>query len=133
MDQGPRGTRVIIDTLGGTIEVPDRIERCKGRKRNQPDGVIAPATNSGSVAAAQTSRSGKRSHCHIDLGLAILCTKEYSLPIGVGRTVDEIAAFCGCSRQRIDQIYQRALRRLRNKVRFNRDPVLKEIIATLLK
>jgi DNA-directed RNA polymerase sigma subunit (sigma70/sigma32) len=46
----------------------------------------------------------------IDLGLAISSLHSHH---GVPKTCDEIAAYCGCSWQRISQIEQKALRKLR--------------------
>jgi hypothetical protein len=64
----------------------------------------------------------------IDLGLAIAATH---VTRGVGLTQREIAAYCGCSQQRIFQIEQRALRKLRNRLRFVKDPTLRELMETL--
>jgi hypothetical protein len=58
-------------------------------------------------------------NANIDLGLAILAST--SEPPHTSRT---IAAYCGCSRQRIQQIEQKALRKLR--AAFYRDRILKE-------
>ena len=58
-------------------------------------------------------------NAHIDLGLAILAST--SEPPHTART---IAAYCGCSRQRIQQIEQKALRKLR--AALYRDRILKE-------
>ena len=58
----------------------------------------------------------------IDIGLAISAT--HSIP-GVPRSAADIAAYCGCSRQRIQQIEERALRKLR------RNPDIKEWVDHL--
>src|SRR5262249_26764788 len=58
-------------------------------------------------------------NANIDLGLAILAST--SEPPHSART---IAAYCGCSRQRIQQIEQKALRKLRETL--FRDRILKE-------
>ena len=58
-------------------------------------------------------------NANIDLGLAILAST--SQPPHTSRT---IAAYCGCSRQRIQQIEQKALRKLR--AALYRDRILKE-------
>jgi hypothetical protein len=50
-----------------------------------------------------------------DLGLAI---SGATLQPGKTRTSVEIAAFCGCSKQNIQQIEKRALRKLRNRILF---------------
>ena len=49
----------------------------------------------------------------IDLGLAISALHSQK---GVPRTADDIAEYCGCSRQRIEQIEKRALRKIRYKL-----------------
>ncbi len=51
----------------------------------------------------------KNQHWNPDLGLAILAAT--SVP---PHSCDEIAAYMGVSRQRVDQITQRALRKLRH-------------------
>ncbi len=50
----------------------------------------------------------------IDLGLAVLSASE--LFRGVPLSAEVIAAACSCSRERIRQIEQRALRKLRNRL-----------------
>ncbi len=57
----------------------------------------------------------------IDLGLAI--SAHHSV-LGVPRTSDSIAAYCECSRQRIEQIEKRAMRKCR--VYLYRHPELGE-------
>ncbi len=65
----------------------------------------------------------------IDLGLAI--SGLYARK-GVPMTHDEIAAYCGCSWQRIWQIEQRGLRKLRNRLHFHKsDPEVRELIESL--
>ncbi len=49
----------------------------------------------------------------IDLGLEI---SRRHCKFGVPKTAAEIAAYCGISRQRIDQIEKRALRKIRIKL-----------------
>ena len=58
-------------------------------------------------------------NANIDLGLAILAST--SEPPHTAKT---IAAYCGCSRQRIQQIEQKALRKLR--ATLYRDRILSE-------
>jgi hypothetical protein len=53
----------------------------------------------------------------IDLGLAILSSVEHRLPEGARRSQDEIAAYCECSKTRIQQIEERALRKMRMGLR----------------
>lgn len=65
----------------------------------------------------------------IDIGLAILATKR--LPRS-GRSRTEIAAYCGCSRERIRQIEERALRRLRVRCIFLKDERLRQAGEELL-
>jgi transcriptional regulator len=59
---------------------------------------------------------GKRTPgSHVDLGLAILGVLNFQHnPL----TQVDIAAWCGCSRQLIEQIEKKALRKIRNRLRF---------------
>ena len=50
-----------------------------------------------------------------DLGLAI---SGALLAPGQTRSINELAAFCGCSKQNIQQIEKRALRKLRHRIFF---------------
>jgi len=59
-------------------------------------------------------RGKRNSDCHIDLGLSIL--SAIAVP-GVSYTYDEIAAFCGCSWQAIQHIEEKALRKIRIRLR----------------
>ena len=52
---------------------------------------------------------------NIDLGLAILSVLANP---GEPLTLDDIAAWCGCSRQAIENIERRALKKLRNALFF---------------
>jgi hypothetical protein len=61
----------------------------------------------------------------IDLGLAILSAKT---PPGVTRSLEEIAAFCNCTRGGIWMLEQAALRKLKRKLYLRRDPVLMELL-----
>ena len=54
-------------------------------------------------------------NANIDLGLAILASTSEP-----PHTYQTIAAYCGCSRQRIQQIEQKALRKLRATLDRNR-------------
>jgi DNA-directed RNA polymerase sigma subunit (sigma70/sigma32) len=56
---------------------------------------------------------------NIDLGLAILASTSEP-----PHTCQTIAAYCGCSRQRIQQIEQKALRKLR--ATLDRDSILRD-------
>jgi DNA-directed RNA polymerase sigma subunit (sigma70/sigma32) len=58
-------------------------------------------------------------NANIDLGLAILASTSEP-----PHTCKTIAAYCGCSRQRIQQIEQKALRKLR--ATLYRDRILSE-------
>ena len=76
----------------------------------------------GAISAQKDSTGMKgrlARNANIDLGLAILAST--SEPPHTSRT---IAAYCGCSRQRIQQIEQKALRKLRAALYRNR--ILKE-------
>ena len=68
-------------------------------------------------------RTGPEKSARIDLGVAIL--HALALP-GVCYTQDEIAAFAGCAPGNIYLIEQRALKKLRNRLRFMKDPILRE-------
>lgn len=63
----------------------------------------------------------------INLGLAVSGLHSQK---GVPRTCDDIASYCGCSRQRIQQIEERALRKLRYKLRIGH-PELRELMESL--
>lgn len=63
----------------------------------------------------------------VDLGIAI---SGALLPPGKTRTITEIAAFAGCSKQNIEQLENRALRKLRMRVLF--DPELKAALEDML-
>ncbi len=67
-------------------------------------------------------RRGK--NCQIDLGLAV---SALSLSYGQTRTPDELAAYCGCTRQQIDNIYQKALRKLYAAHFVRHDPSMQEL------
>src|SRR5262245_63878018 len=68
----------------------------------------------------RTGMKGRLPHnANIDLGLAIL-----ALTSEPPHTAHTIAAYCGCSRQRIQQIEQKALRKLR--AALYRDRILSE-------
>jgi SpoU rRNA methylase family enzyme len=69
---------------------------------------------------------GKRDP-QVDLGLAI---SGATLPPGKTRTITEIAAFCGCSKQNIEQLENKALKKLRHKVLFR--PDLRDALAEFL-
>ena len=61
----------------------------------------------------------------IDLGLAILAATTEP-----PHTADTIAAFCGCTRQNIQKIEQRALRKLRVKF-YCRKSLERDLLAEL--
>lgn len=52
--------------------------------------------------------------CDIDLGLAV---SALSLRYGQTRTYEELAAFCGCSKTAIQCIENKAMRKLRIRLR----------------
>ncbi len=64
----------------------------------------------------------------IDLGLAI---SAHHCTLGAPKTAAEIAAYCGCSRQRLEQIEKKALRKLR--ATLYRDKKLREELETFFK
>jgi hypothetical protein len=61
----------------------------------------------------------------IDLGLAL--AMHHAKP-GVPLTYREIAAWCGCSWQKIWVIEHKALQKLRKKLSMRRDPLLIELV-----
>ena len=66
---------------------------------------------------------------NIDLGLAV---SALNLEPGERRTTRDLAAFCNCTQQAIFHIEQRALRKLRVRFRFHKDPVLREAVEHLI-
>jgi hypothetical protein len=54
---------------------------------------------------------------HIDLGIAI---SGATLAPGKIRTREEIAAYAGCTKQNIEQLEHRALRKLRHEIFYGR-------------
>ncbi len=64
----------------------------------------------------------------IDLGLAI---SAHHSTLGVPRTADSIAAYCSCSRQRIQQIEEKAMRKCR--IYLYRHPELNEELREIFK
>lgn len=67
--------------------------------------------------------SGDERRTRVDLGLALLSVLNPGNPL----TQCDIAAWCGCTQALIYAIEQKALRKLRVKLQFHRDPVLREI------
>jgi hypothetical protein len=66
----------------------------------------------------------------IDLGLAILGAT--ALP-GTCHTLDQIAAYCDCAPERIRQIEQKALRKLRRRFHRKSDTLAREIMEEFLR
>jgi hypothetical protein len=66
---------------------------------------------------------GPEKSARVDLGIA--CLHAVALP-GVRYTQEEIAAWAGCTHTAIMLIEQRALRKLRARLLFARDPILVE-------
>jgi hypothetical protein len=62
------------------------------------------------------------------LGLTLL--SMHALP-GVRYSFDEIAAWCGCTNSAIQQIEERALRKVRNFLQFRRPDILEELRGSL--
>ncbi len=73
--------------------------------------------------------SGAARSRRVDLGLALL--SAVALP-GVRYTQEEIAAWCGCTHGAIYVIERRALRKLRNRLLFQKDPLLRELLFQAL-
>ncbi len=74
-----------------------------------------------------TSRQNPNSH--IDLGLAILSA---TTPPSVRRSLDEIAAYCGCSDSMIWLIEKSAIHKLKKAIFMRRDPMLLELVFQVL-
>jgi len=79
------------------------------------------------LSAAQRKRCRSGRGRRIDLGLAI--ARCHAVP-GRGMTLQQLAAFCGVSHQRISQIEQQALDKLRRVAVF--DSTLSELITNHL-
>lgn len=77
----------------------------------------------------EVPRAGRAKVERIDLGLALLSV--IALP-GIQYTQDEIAAWCGCTNSAIYQIEQKALKKLRNRLRFCSDPRLREMVEQVV-
>jgi hypothetical protein len=88
----------------------------------------AAAAKSRQTIDREVPDSGSQKTERVDLGLAIL--QAVAIP-GVCYTQEEIAAFAGCNRGNIYLIEKRALRKLRNRLQFIKDPVLTELVETL--
>lgn len=67
---------------------------------------------------------------NIDLGLAV---SALSLKPGETRTQREIAAFCDCSYQRIQQIEWRALRKIRRHFMREKNADVREALLALIR
>jgi hypothetical protein len=79
-------------------------------------------TRDWSVQACGPAKSSR-----IDLGLELLY--RIALP-GVRYTRDEIAYFAGCTDGAILLIERKALRKLRNRLLFLKDPVLRDLVRS---
>lgn len=65
--------------------------------------------------------------CDIDLGLAV---SALTLQYGQTRTYEELAAYCGCSKTAIQNIENKAMRKLRMRLRLRgQDPIMDELIT----
>jgi len=65
----------------------------------------------------------------IDLGLAVLSAIRQP---GEHFTYDVMAAACGCARSAIYQIERNAMRKLANRLQFQKDPALREAVASII-
>lgn len=65
----------------------------------------------------------------IDLGLALL---SCAAKPGVRYSHEEIAAWAGCTDSLIIATEQRAMRKLRNRLLFLKDPVLRELVDSVV-
>lgn len=73
-------------------------------------------------------RAGLQKQGRVKLGLALL--RDVAIP-GVEYDYSEIAAWCGCTDSAILAIEQRALRKLRHRFRFMRDPRLRDLMEQM--
>ena len=98
-------------------------------KQSRARGQV-PGGSDGEQNESLNRMKGKLSkYANIDLGLAV---SALSLTPGERRSHYELAAFCGVSHSAIQQIEGRALRKLRNRFLFMKDPILKEAIEQVL-
>lgn len=74
-------------------------------------------------------KHGRDKSERIDLGLALF--QRVALP-GVQYTRDEIAAWAGCTDAAILLIERTALKKLRCRLQFERDPLLCELVAQVM-
>ena len=65
----------------------------------------------------------------INLGLAV---SALSLRPGQRRTQNQLAAYCGCSKAAIYLIEKSAIHKLKKRLAYNRDPLLRELIEQIL-
>jgi len=114
---------MIVDTIrnGKAVSIEIRDNRVVGASVDQPRAKEPKITKAMRKAV---SLNGRKSHTYIDLGLALLSTKEWGMPFGCGRTLETISAFCGCSRQAIERIEKKAMRKVR--AALYRDPALEK-------
>lgn len=73
-------------------------------------------------------RGAPRKGSDIDLGLAV---SALSLRYGMTRSLEELAAFCGCARGNLWFIERRALHKLQRAIFMRRDPILSELIESV--
>lgn len=74
------------------------------------------------------SKYGRGKSERVDLGLALL--RIAAVP-GVCCTAREISAWCGCYHGAIQRIERNALKKLRNRMQFQHDPLLNELVQLL--
>lgn len=75
------------------------------------------------------SKMGRKTNDDIDLGLAVLATLRAP---GECLTRDTMAAACNCTKVAIDRIEKKAMRKLANRLRFQADPELREMVESYL-
>lgn len=83
-------------------------------------------SNQRDMVDRSVQRNGPGKTQRIDLGLDILLSIRRP---GERFTHDEIAYFCGCTRSAIFLVEHKALRKLRNRAMFIKDPILRELLA----
>ncbi|ACB76662.1 hypothetical protein [Opitutus terrae] len=86
---------------------PKSVERCR---RDRHDAIDTTVVTNG---LAKTAR--------IDLGLQLL---QLAAKPGTSFTLHEIALWCGCTRDAVLLIEQKALKKVRTRIRFGRDSKL---------
>lgn len=104
---------------------------CHRCERNKPKrGVWCEDCRSRhNTVDTHVSMQGPGKQARVDLGLALLSC--HAVP-GIEYTLEEIAAWAGCTHQRIRQIEQRAMKNLRRALAIHGDSDVRESVRELL-